>query len=105
MPGVPLQDIWLSNIRLEFRGGGTRDMADRTYREQGTNYPEPKFAGPTPAYGLYARHVDGLHVSDVSFSYQCPDFRPAVMLDDVHNATLRHIDAPTEEGVEQIVRK
>ena len=105
MPGVPLQDIWLSNIRLEFRGGGTRDMADRTYREQGTNYPEPKFAGPTPAYGLYARHVDGLHVSDVSFSYQCPDFRPAVMLDDVHNATLRHIDALTEEGVEQIVRK
>jgi hypothetical protein len=103
MPGVPIQNVWLSNIRLYFKGGGKRDLVNKAYREQGTNYPEPKFAGSTPAYGLYARHVRGLHVNDVTFRYECPDYRPAVVLDDVADVTLCHVDAPTEPGVEQIV--
>ena len=105
MPGVPVKNVWLSNIRLYFKGGGTKDLADKHYREQGTNYPEPKFAGWTPAYGLYARHVEGLYVNDVTFRYERPDYRPAVLLDDVKNDVIRHLDAPTEEGIEQVVRK
>lgn len=105
MPGVPVKNVWLSSIRLYFKGGGTKDLADKNYREQGTNYPEPKFAGWTPAYGLYARHVDGLYVNDVTFRYERPDYRPAVLLDDVKNDVIRHLDAPTEEGVEQVIRK
>ena len=105
MPGVPVKNVWLSNIRLYFKGGGTKDLADKHYREQGTNYPEPKFAGWTPAYGLYARHVDGLYVNDVTFRYERPDYRPAVLLDDVKNDVIRHLDAPTEEGVELVIRK
>ena len=69
------------------------------------NYSEPKFAGWTPAYGLYARHVDGLYVNDVTFRYERPDYRPAVLLDDVKNDVIRHLDSPTEEGVEQVIRK
>lgn len=105
MPGVPVKNVWLSNIRLYFKGGGTKDLADKNYREQGTNYPEPKFAGWTPAYGLYARHVDGLYVNDVTFRYERPDYRPAVLLDDVKNDVFRHLDAPTEEGIDQVIRK
>ena len=104
LPGHPIRNVWLSNIRLCFKGGGARDLADKNYREQGTNYPEPKFAGWTPAYGLYARHVEGLHVSDVTFRYERPDYRPAVVLDDVKDVTINALDAPTEEGVEQVVR-
>lgn len=105
MPGTPIKNVWLSNIRLYFKGGGTKDLVNKKYREQGTNYPEPKFAGWTPAYGLYARHVDGLHVNDVTFRYERPDFRPAVVLDDAQNVTIDKLDAPTEDGIEQIVRK
>ena len=105
LPEEPLRNVWLSNIRLQFRGGGSKELAGKDYREQGTNYPEPKFAGWTPAYGLYARHVDGLTVSDVTFSYERPDFRPAVMLDDVRNASLRAVSAQTEEGIEKIMVK
>ena len=104
MKDEPVRNVWLSNIRLYFKGGGTRDLVNKDYREQGTNYPEPKFAGWTPAYGLYARHVEGLHVNDVTFRYERPDYRPAVVLDDVHGCTLRAIDAPTEPGVEQVVQ-
>ena len=104
MKDEPIRNVWLSNIRLTFRGGGTKDLVKRDYREQGTNYPEPRWAGPTPAYGLYARHVEGLHVNDVTFRYERPEYRPAIILDDVRDATLNQIDAPTEPGVEQIIR-
>ncbi len=103
MADEPVCNVWLQNIRLQFKGGGTADLVNKDYREQGTNYPEPKFAGWTPAYGLYARHVRGLHVSDVTFSYERPDHRPAVVLDDVHGATLRQIDAQLEPGIEKMV--
>ncbi len=104
MKEEPVRNIWLSNIRLYFKGGGTKGLVNKDYREQGTNYPEPKFAGWTPAYGLYARHVEGLHVRDVTFRYERPDYRPAVVLDDVKGATLKDIDAPTESGVKKIVK-
>jgi polygalacturonase len=103
MKDEPVRNVWLSNIRLQFRGGGAKELVNKDYREQGTNYPEAKFAGWTPAYGLYARHVEGLHVKDVTFSYDRPDYRPAIVLDDVRHARLHDIDAPTETGVEQVI--
>jgi hypothetical protein len=102
MKEEPVRNVWLSNIRLHFNGGA-KELVNKDYREQGKNYPEPKFAGWTPAYGLYARHVEGLHVNDVTFTYRRPDYRPAVVLDDVHGATLRSIDGSTEPGIEKIV--
>lgn len=103
MPEEPVRNVWLNNIRLTFRGGGAKELVNKQYREQGANYPEPKFAGETPAYGLYARHVTDLHVNDLTFRYEKPELRPAVVLDDVSNATLRGIDGTTEPDVEKIV--
>lgn len=105
MPGHPLRNIALSNIRITYRGGGTADLAEREYREQDTHYPEPRFSGPTPAYGLYARHVEGLDVNHVTFRTLRPDYRPAVMLDDVLDANIIDLKAPVQEDVEKVVRK
>lgn len=105
MPGHPLRNIALSNIRIKYRGGGTADLATRDYREQSTHYPEPRFAGPTPAYGLYARHVDGLDLSHITFHTEKPDYRPAVMLDDVTGETITDLKAPDVKGVKKVVRK
>lgn len=103
MPGHPLRNISLNNIRIHYRGGGTADLAKRQYREQGTNYPEPKFAKATPAYGLFVRHVDGIDVNHVTFHTMKTDYRPAVMFDDVKNASIIDLKAPDVEGVEKIV--
>lgn len=86
MKEAPLRNISLSNIYIEYRGGGTKDMAKRAYPELEKKYPEPgKFLGPTPSYGLYARHVDGLRVNNVRFALQTPDARPAIKTENVKN--------------------
>ena len=84
MPGTPIRNVSLSNIRIQYRGGGKK--VEKSYREQADNYPEPRWAGPTPAYGLFARHVDGLRVHNVQFELMRPDERPDIILEDVVNA-------------------
>ena len=105
MPGQPLRHISLSNIRLQYRGGGKAELAKKEYREQGTNYPEPKFAKETPAFGLYARHVDGIEVDNVSFTTMKPDYRPAIMLDDVKNERITNIKADVQKGSKLVIKK
>jgi len=83
MPGEPIRNVCLTDIFVQYRGGGKK--VEKPYREQGTNYPEPRWAGPTPAYGLFARHVDGLTLRNVRFELMRPDERPDIMLEDVQN--------------------
>ena len=87
MAGEPIRNVSLSNIRIQYRGGGQK--VDQPYREQGTHYPEPRWAGPTPAYGLYARHVDGLTLRNVRFELMRPDERPEMLLEDVVNEDIQ----------------
>ena len=105
MPDEPLRNITLSNIQLQFRGGGRAELAKREYREQGKNYPEPRFAKETPAYGLFARHVDGLEVNNVTFRTMKPEFRPAAMLVDVKNESITNLKADLQKGAKLIVKK
>ena len=105
MPDEPLRNITLSNIQLQFRGGGRAELANREYREQGKNYPEAKFAKETPAYGLFARHVDGLEVNNVTFRTMKPEYRPAAMLVDVKNESITNLKADLQKGAKLIVKK
>ena len=83
MEGYPIRNVSLSNIRIQYRGGGKK--VTKPYREQGTNYPEPRWAGPTPAYGLFARHADGIRLNNVEFELMRPDERPKIITEDVTN--------------------
>lgn len=105
MKDEPLRNITLQNISIEYRGGGEAALRDKAYREQGTNYPEPRWAGPTPAYGLFARHVDGLKVRDVHFSTLRPDYRHRVILENVGRADLQNITGPVEKGAKALVQR
>lgn len=58
--------------------------------EMPEQYPEPSNFGILPAYGLYARHVDGLHLKNVSFRFLVDDERHAIVLDDCHNVDFEN---------------
>ena len=93
MEGSPIENVRLSNILLRFRGGGKK--VDENYPELGEKYPEvAKFLGTCPAYGLFARHVRGLHLTDVTFLLQQPDERPCIITNDVEDLRMRNVKTP-----------
>src|SRR5262249_28377514 len=81
-----LQGIVMNDIHVSYGGGGTAAEAAR--------HDVPKLAGEyfelgtLPAYGLYARNVRGLTLSDVRFEVGTPDLRPAMVFDHVEDAAV-----------------
>lgn len=71
--------------------------------EMPNEYPEPSILGILPAYAIYARHVDGLTMENVNFTYIVEDTRPAIVLDDVDNSVFSGVTAMAAEGVAQVV--
>jgi polygalacturonase len=85
----PVQGIRLSNIKLMCNGGGTAQDT-REPAELGKGYPEPKGVS---AYGIFARHVSDLQLSDIDISLYTPDARAVAQFEDVSGLVVR--DSPT----------
>lgn len=84
LPGTPIRNVLLDDIHIRYRGGGT--LRPTPYPELGATYPEPRHLGPTPSYGLFARHVVDLRLRDVRFELMAPDERPAILTEDVEES-------------------
>lgn len=93
LQGHDIEDLQLSNIRIYFRGGGSKDSVNRVVPEYEKDYPEPGRWHVMPSYGFYIRHVKNLKMHDVQVSYMKDDFRPPFILDDVKGAILYDIQA------------
>lgn len=52
IPGHPIEDLRMSNIRIYYQGGGTREQAALEPPEKEKDYPEPVMFGEMPAYGF-----------------------------------------------------
>jgi len=96
LPGHPLENISISNVKISFVGGGTKQHAEASVAELPAKYPDSIMFGKLPAYGFYSRHVEGLTFRDVDLSFEQDDHRPALVCDDVEN--LR-VDGLTAQGM------
>ena len=93
LPGHDINDLTLSNIRIYFKGGGTKEQAVNQVPMQEKEYPEPGRFGITPSYGMFVRNVKDLKLSDVELNFMTDDLRPAVVLDSVDGADIQHLRA------------
>jgi len=100
VPGHPVSDITLRNIRLASGGGRDDEITAREIPELEKRYPDASMFHELPAYGFYARHVRGLRVAQMELTVDRPDERPAVTLDDVSETSWRTIaaTAPADDG-------
>ncbi|HEX7316369.1 MAG TPA: glycoside hydrolase family 28 protein [Pyrinomonadaceae bacterium] len=105
LPGHPIEDVRLSNIRIFYRGGGTREQAAVNPPEKETNYPEPSMFGDLPAYGFFIRHARGVELSNVEVRFMTEDLRPAFHLEDVRGATFLGVSAQKAADVPTFVLK
>jgi polygalacturonase len=96
--GHPIEDLRLSDIRIEYQGGGTKAQAALEPPENETAYPEPVMFGEMPAYGFFVRHVKGLQMENVVLDYAKEEIRPPFVLSDVAGADFRRLIARAAAG-------
>ena len=94
LPGHNIENVNLTNIHLGFEGTGTKKDTSREIPEKPTSYPESVMFGTLPAYGFFCRHVKGLKLHNVRFDTSAPDYRHAIVFDDVDKAVIDSLDAP-----------
>jgi len=95
LPKNKIENILISNVQLVVSGGGSMEDANLTVKEYtpeelGDRFPGFSLIGTIPAYGIYARNIDGLTIHNFSVKTVQPDARPVVKFDNVIN--LNEID-------------
>ncbi len=91
-----LEDISFTDVHIKYAGGGTAEQAaKRDVPRVAAEYfgVWDKAPGGPPAYGLYARNVKGLTLQNVRFEYDQPDARPAMVFDNVQDASIAGFSA------------
>jgi polygalacturonase len=104
LPGHPVEGVSLTNVSVEFEGGGKREWAEREVPELAEAYPESKMFGNLPAYGFYCRHVRGLTIRDLQLRTIEPDARHAIVCDDVHGLDLHGLRTQSTPDAAAVVR-
>jgi polygalacturonase len=99
IPGHPIKDIDIKDVKLFYKGGGTAAEAERQVPEMEKGYPEPGSFGVLPAYGFFVRHVEGLKLENIDVNFLSDDQRPAFIFDNVKSAELRFVKAQTSGNV------
>ena len=93
IPGHPVEDIRISNVRHHMVGGLTMADAEANPPEAVDAYPEPTMFGTLPAYGFFIRHATGITLDNVEVRFGTRDTRPAFALRDVTDADFHHTRA------------
>jgi hypothetical protein len=94
LPERAMENVTLSNIRIQFAGGGIQADAAREIPELPAHYPEYKMFGVLPAYGFYCRHVKNLRLLNTQVAFEREDSRPALVCEDVAGLRIADFAAP-----------
>lgn len=92
LPGYPVEDIRLSNIYINYKGGGKATDNNLVPTENEKGYPEPGMFGALPAYGFFIRHAKAIEMNHVKLDYSGEEYRNAFVLDDVSDAYFDHMN-------------
>lgn len=88
-PASWIRNVWFENVEVVYPGG--EPEASPKYELAYTKRYQPDRIGQRPASALYAREVAGLQMRGVSFAWEKPDPRPAVVGMDWKDVSLRDI--------------
>lgn len=89
-----LENISFTDVQVTAAGGGTAAMAAKEVPAVSVEYFGVWGTAPAGAvaYGLYARNVKGLTLQNVRLTYREPDLRPALVLDNVSDASVQGLN-------------
>ena len=92
-----------ANPNYAYRGVSKEELQKIPEMEEA--YPEFSPFKELPAWGFYLRHVDGIAFENVNLIAKQPDYRPAIVMDNVHDALLTdiHYIEPGKKSKKQLV--
>jgi hypothetical protein len=97
-----IENISFADVHVVYEGGGTfKEGAIRDVPQIGGEYFQ---MGTPPSYGFFARNVKGLSLENVSFEYDKSDLRPAVVFDNVNDASVNNLSLEGNIGAESALR-
>lgn len=97
-----VENVSFTDVQVTYIGGGTaEEAANRNVPQIGGEYFQ---IGTPPAYGLYARNVRGLTLSNVRLEFQNADLRPAVVFDHVQDAAVTGLSVEGNPQAESALR-
>jgi Endopolygalacturonase len=99
-PGNYIEDISLSNIRIVYKGGGTKEDAQLLPPENEAKYPEPWMFGTIPASGFFIRHARNVELKDINISFLEDEQRPSLWLKNVDGCKVINYNSGLKEGIE-----
>jgi hypothetical protein len=88
LPGFDVEDVTLSNIRIDSEEAGKEEWVTREIPEDPKGYPQVREFGRLPSYGFYCRHVNGLNLRGIELRAVASEARPALVCDDVKNLDI-----------------
>lgn len=97
LPGHQPRRISMSDVLLSMEGGN-RETRGLDVPEHETKYPEGNMFGQLPAFGFYARHVNGLSLANIQTRWEKEDYRAAMVFDDVQDLTVAGFRTDTMSG-------
>jgi hypothetical protein len=105
VPGHYIKGLALENIEVDLLGTGTVENSNQVVPEAIDKYPEVKTFGPTiPAYGVWARHVNGLKLKNITFRLKHNDVRPAYIIEDGKNIKISDCKIPETSDARSVIR-
>jgi polygalacturonase len=103
IPGYPVEDVSLSNIRVDSEEQGKEAWVNADIPEQINKYPTSFMFGRLPASGLYCRHAAGLRLNNVEFHLSANEKRPAFVGDDIAHADISGLRSTIISGRQPVV--
>lgn len=95
IPGYPVENVSLSNLKISYAGGGSWKGDLSEFPEKEKEYPDADMFGEKlPAYGFFCRHVQNLSMQDVVLKTEMPDKRPSLVAVDVNGLDMYRYRVP-----------
>ncbi|MCE1199284.1 MAG: glycosyl hydrolase family 28 protein [Marinilabiliales bacterium] len=98
IPGYPVENITLSDIRVGFTGGGHFEGDVTKVPELVEDYPDTDMFGPIPAWGFYCRHLKNIQLRNLDLTLEQPDSRACFHFEDAEDVYLETVTADRSAG-------
>jgi hypothetical protein len=104
IPGYPVEDVTLQNIRIRSDELGQAGWARNIVPEREHGYAEGSAFGRFPSFGFYCRHVSGLRFSNVDVHSKTGDPRPMIHCEDVTELELSGLGGTPPSTGSEVIR-